>query len=52
MLALSSKGNKTAEEVLPTMCSGGWIHLRVWVNSMSLRMGFFLRSVEMEAIDL
>ena len=52
MLDLSSKANETAEEVLPTMRSGGWIHLRVWVNSMSLRMGFFLRSVEMEAIDL
>ena len=52
MLALSSKANETAEEVLPTMRSGGWIHLGVWVNSTSLRMGFFLRSAEMEVIDL
>ena len=52
MLDLSSKANETAEEVLPFICSGGWIHLGVWVDSMSWRIGFFLRSAEMEAIDL
>ena len=52
MLDLSLKANKMAEEVLPIMCSGGWIHLGGWVNSMSQRVGFFLRSSVMEIIDL
>ena len=41
MLDLSSKVNKMAEEVLPSMHSGGWIHLGDWVNSMSWSIGFF-----------
>ena len=49
---LSLKVNEMANGTFPDMCSGGWIHLGVWVKSMSWRMGFFLRSAEMEAIDL
>ena len=52
MLDLSSKVNEMAKDTLPDMHSGGWIHLRVWVKSISQRMGFFLRLAEMEAIDL
>ena len=52
MFPLSSNAKEIAEADLPIMRSGGWIHLGTWVNSMSRRMGFLLRSPEMESIDL
>ena len=52
VLDLSLKVNEMAEDTLLDIRSGGWIHLGVWVKSISQRMGFFLRSAEMEAINL
>ena len=52
VLDLSSKVNEMAEDTLLDIRSGGWIHLGVWVKSISQRMGFFLKSAEMEAINL
>ena len=52
MFPLSLNTKEIAEANLPIMCSGGWVHLGTWVNSMSQRMGFLLRLPEMESIDL